>query len=136
MNKNGNLLASASEKGTLIRIFNSENGDLIREFRRGQEYVEIFNIVFSDNNQFFALSSNKGTIHIFSMSKKKKISFWPFKNEYSFAKIRIEESNSRCCFCNENKSVYLICENGKFYHADIDLKNGGECKIIEEKSLI
>ena len=70
MNKNGNLLASASEKGTLIRIFNSENGDLIREFRRGQEYVEIFNIVFSDNNQFFALSSNKGTIHIFSMSKK------------------------------------------------------------------
>ena len=136
MNKNGNLLATTSEKGTLIRLFNSENGDLIQEFRRGQEFVTIFNIVFSNNNQFFALSSNKGTIHIFSMSKKKKISFWPFKNEYSFAKIRIQESNSMCCFCNENKSVYLICENGKFYHADIDLNKGGDCKIIEEKSLI
>lgn len=140
-NKNGNFLATASEKGTLIRIFDTENANLIHEFRRGQEIVQIYNIVFSDNNEFFALSSNKGTIHIFCISDKKKdniISFWPFKNknEYSFAKIRINESNSICCFDEENKSVFLICGNGKFYHADIDLKNGGECKIIEEKSLI
>lgn len=101
--------------------------------------MKIYNIVFSDNNQFLASSSDKGTIHIFSINEKKKqniISFWPFKNESSFAKIRIEEGNSMCCFCHENKSVFLICGNGKFYQADIDLKYGGDCKIIEQKSLI
>ena len=33
--------------------------------------MKIYNIVFSDNNQFLASSSDKGTIHIFSINEKK-----------------------------------------------------------------
>jgi WD40 repeat protein len=35
LNLNGNLIASASSKGTLVRVFNAESTHLLYEFRRG-----------------------------------------------------------------------------------------------------
>jgi len=65
LNNNGSLLATASEKGTLIRIFNTKTKDLIKEFRRGSETAEIFSIAFEKSGKFLAVSSEKNTIHIF-----------------------------------------------------------------------
>ena len=38
---NGDLMASATEMGTIIRIFNTENGTLLQEVRRGKEKAHI-----------------------------------------------------------------------------------------------
>ena len=73
LNSNGNLLATASEKGTLIRIFNTKTKDLIKEFRRGSENAEIFSISFERNGKFLAVSSEKNTIHIFILNVNKEI---------------------------------------------------------------
>lgn len=67
INSEGTLLASASEQGTLIRIFCTNNGELIQELRRGAKIAEIYNICFDFNNKFIACSSNSRTIHIFSI---------------------------------------------------------------------
>ncbi len=64
----GTQLATASEKGTLIRIFNTESGQLMRELRRGADRAEIYSIAFSANKQWLACSSDKGTIHVFSLT--------------------------------------------------------------------
>ena len=69
LNSDGLLVATASEKGTLIRIFRSDTGENIQEVRRGKDFAEIYSICFSHNNQFLACSSDRGTIHIFSLDK-------------------------------------------------------------------
>lgn len=63
----GHLLATASYKGTLIRIFNSLDGTRVREVRRGADRAEIYSISFSSNAQWLAVSSDKGTVHVFSV---------------------------------------------------------------------
>ncbi|CAD6232920.1 unnamed protein product [Miscanthus lutarioriparius] len=63
----GLLLATASTKGTLIRIFNTMDGTRLQEVRRGLDKAEIYSIALSPNVQWLAVSSDKGTVHIFSL---------------------------------------------------------------------
>ena len=67
INHEGTLLATSSEKGTLIRIFSTHNGELIQELRRGAKTAEIYNICFDYNNKFIACASSSNTIHIISI---------------------------------------------------------------------
>ena len=67
INHEGTLLATSSEKGTLIRIFSTHNGELIQELRRGAKIADIYHICFDYNNKFIACASSSQTIHIFSI---------------------------------------------------------------------
>ena len=73
INKEGTLIATASDKGTLIRIFTTIGGIKFTEFRRGTKNVEMNCISFDPNNKFIGCTSNVGTIHIFSISGIMKI---------------------------------------------------------------
>ncbi|KAH9767632.1 Autophagy-related protein 18c [Citrus sinensis] len=63
----GLLLATASTRGTLIRIFNTVDGTRLQEVRRGVDRAEIYSIALSPNVQWLAVASDKGTVHIFSL---------------------------------------------------------------------
>lgn len=63
----GLLLATASTKGTLIRIFNTMDGSRLQEVRRGVDRADIYSIALSPNVQWLAVSSDKGTVHLFSL---------------------------------------------------------------------
>ncbi|CAM0957548.1 unnamed protein product [Alopecurus aequalis] len=67
MTVDGLFLATASVKGTLIRIFNTVDGTCLQEVRRGVDKAEIYSIALSPNVQWLAVSSDKGTMHIFSL---------------------------------------------------------------------
>ena len=67
LNNEGNLLATSSQRGTLIRIFCTFNGELIQELRRGAKMSLIYYITIDLNNKFLACSSNSKTVHIFSI---------------------------------------------------------------------
>lgn len=60
-------LATASDKGTLIRVFDTYSGELLQELRRGMDRAEIFSLAFNAASSFLACSSCKGTVHIFSL---------------------------------------------------------------------
>ena len=64
---NGGLLATTSEQGTLVRVFDIKTLDQIAEFRRGVEKAVIFDLAFSDGGRWLACTSDKGTIHIFDL---------------------------------------------------------------------
>lgn len=63
----GLILATASVKGTLVRIFNTMDGTRLQEVRRGVERAEIYSIALSPSVQWLAVSSDKGTVHVFNL---------------------------------------------------------------------
>ncbi|KAJ1850014.1 Phosphatidylinositol 3,5-bisphosphate-binding protein [Coemansia sp. RSA 2708] len=69
----GTMIASASEKGTLIRIFDTANGRLLHELRRGVDRADIYSIAFSPDSTRLCVSSDKGTVHIFNLEAKQSM---------------------------------------------------------------
>jgi len=69
LNFDGTRLATASDKGTLIRVWDAHTGEPLRELRRGTDRAEIYCIVFNPASSFLACSSDKGTVHIFALSE-------------------------------------------------------------------
>jgi WD40 repeat protein len=67
LNSDGTIVASASEKGTTIRLYDTQTGSALREFRRGSTEARIYCIAFSHHSDFLAVSSSKGTVHIFQI---------------------------------------------------------------------
>lgn len=67
MSLDGRILATASERGTLIRVWNTATGYLLQELRRGLDAATIFSISISKSCDYLAVSSGKGTVHIFAL---------------------------------------------------------------------
>ncbi|KAF4764450.1 hypothetical protein HAV15_000207 [Penicillium sp. str.  len=67
LSPDGNLLATASESGTLVRIFATGNCTKLAELRRGVDHAVVFSISFSPSNTLLAVTSDKSTLHIFDI---------------------------------------------------------------------
>ncbi|KAL8706474.1 MAG: hypothetical protein Q9225_007949, partial [Loekoesia sp. 1 TL-2023] len=68
LSPNGEILATASETGTLIRLFSTTNCARISELRRGVDPAAIFSLAISPSNNLLAVTSDKATLHIFDLS--------------------------------------------------------------------
>uniref|UniRef100_A0A8C4R7G9 WD repeat domain, phosphoinositide interacting 2 n=1 Tax=Eptatretus burgeri TaxID=7764 RepID=A0A8C4R7G9_EPTBU len=69
----GTRLATASEKGTVIRVFTVPEGQKVFEFRRGvKRCVSICSLGFSLDSVFLCASSNTETVHIFKLESPKE----------------------------------------------------------------
>ena len=175
LNNDGSLLATSNEKGTLIKLHSCINGNLLAQFYRGKDKAEINYICFDKLSNFLAVTSDRGTIHIWSLGgvieklkeiggdekiedkkieddenkinderetekdinlenlpRNKKVMF--SQNEKSFAQIRINSNKSICSF-QKNNIIVAISYDGMYYQAQLDTKNGGNCKIIFQDSL-
>jgi len=72
-NSAATLIASASEKGTVIRVFSVPSGQKLFEFRRGvKRCAHIYSLSFSLDSMFLAASSNTETVHIFKLEAPKQ----------------------------------------------------------------
>ena len=67
LSADGALLATASEKGTLIRVFDTHTGSLLHEFRRGSDRARVYSLAFSPKKDLLGVTSDKGTVHIFKV---------------------------------------------------------------------
>ncbi|THZ11304.1 WD repeat domain phosphoinositide-interacting protein [Aureobasidium pullulans] len=68
MNKEGTLLATASEKGTVIRVFAIPSAQKLYQFRRGSMPARIHSMSFNERSTLLCVSSATETIHIFRLS--------------------------------------------------------------------
>ena len=135
LNNEGNVLATASDKGTLIRLFNVYNQEMIAELRRGTKNTTINCLAFDINTEFIACTSEVGTVHIFYIheinklfeknedktksnnegnkkEKNKNTKIIKVK-ERSFAKFKVQEKKSVLRFV-QNNSFVVLTSDGKF----------------------
>lgn len=155
----GKYCATASIKGTLIRIFSTETGVQNKELRRGSSNATITSITFSPDNSFLAVTSDHGTVHIFATglgndansgdahSKAKNTTSW-----FKFTQLGITKSewspcsftvppNSSLCFAvdnnGDNSSTRLIVvkENGE-YSSHLICTDGNEVTAAEEMTSV
>ncbi|XP_067935736.1 WD repeat domain phosphoinositide-interacting protein 3-like [Watersipora subatra] len=136
LNSQGTLIATASEKGTLIRVFDTQIGSQLQELRRGANNAHIFCINFNQDSSMLCVSSDHGTVHIFALEdvkRNKQLSFAPagllpkyFSSTWSFAKFQVPgHSQCICAFASDSNSVIVICADGSYYKFSFNTK--GEC---------
>ncbi|KAI9804397.1 MAG: Phosphatidylinositol 3,5-bisphosphate-binding protein [Sarcosagium campestre] len=67
LSPDGEIVATASHNGTLIRIFSTRNCARIAELRRGVDQAAIFSLAISPSSTLLAVTSDKSTLHIFDL---------------------------------------------------------------------
>ncbi|KAL7198918.1 hypothetical protein ACSBR2_021251 [Camellia fascicularis] len=161
LTQDGHLLATSSTKGTLVRIFNTFDGSLLQEVRRGADRAEIYSLAFSSTAQWLAVSSDKGTVHVFGLkvnlgnlgsdkshgasdlsgsvsSPTSSLSFIKgvlpkyFSSEWSVAQFRLlEGSQYIVAFGHQKNTVVILGLDGSFYRCQFDPVSGGEMTQLE-----
>lgn len=159
LSQDGNLLATASSKGTLVRIYNTHDGSLLQEVRRGADRAEIYSVAFSPTSQWLAVSSDKGTVHVFNLkvnsgnvgtersssppspsavASSSSLSFIKgvlpkyFSSEWSVAQFRLPEGYQYIvAFGHQKNTVVILGLDGSFYRCKFDPASGGEMTQLE-----
>lgn len=70
LNSDGTLLATASDKGTIIRIFSVPDGHKLYQFRRGSMPSRIYSMSFNTTSTLLCVSSSTETVHIFKLTQQ------------------------------------------------------------------
>ena len=99
INNDGTLIASASDKGKIIRIFHLHKGEFIEEFSRGKDNCLINYITFDPFSNWLAASTNKGMIHIYSLG-----SVWKKIKDNGIERKLTKENNE---ILPDNKKSFL-----------------------------
>lgn len=67
ISNNADLIATASEKGTIIRLWSFPSCTKLVELRRGIDPATILSLAFSPSGSTLAVTSDKSTLHIFDL---------------------------------------------------------------------
>ncbi|KAI1825178.1 protein-vacuolar targeting protein Atg18 [Xylaria intraflava] len=71
LNNEGTLLATASETGTIIRVFSVPKGQKLYQFRRGTYPSTIYSMSFNMASSLLCVSSTSDTVHIFRLQPQR-----------------------------------------------------------------
>lgn len=161
----GTEIATASERGTVIRVFSSLDGSRLFELRRGlKRCVSIASLSFSTCSEYLVSSSNTETVHIFRLDRsvaenenkqsnddwmgflsKTVTSYLPtqvtnvFSQGRAFASVTLPEAGVKriCAITTIQKQLRLMVasQDGYLYVYSIPSIEGGECQLIKKHDL-
>ena len=136
VNQQGTMIATASVKGTLIRIWDSVQRIMLVELRRGSDPAILYCLNFSPGDEWLCCSSDKGTVHVFALqdyrlNKRSALASIGVPGAYagsqwSLASFTVpQEVACVCAFGNPSGSsssknvsqgvIFAVCLDGSFH---------------------
>uniref|UniRef100_T1IJY9 Uncharacterized protein n=1 Tax=Strigamia maritima TaxID=126957 RepID=T1IJY9_STRMM len=155
-NASGTRIATASEKGTIIRVFNVKDGSKVIECLRGtKRFVNIHSLNFSADSQLLAACSNTETVHIFKLvrsqgyfeyfgQKLEEYGYFDQLSKYfnlirAFATIHLPSERGKQNTCSialfKNIPHILVASKDDLFIYNINLIKGGECSLLYQHRL-
>ena len=141
---NGEFAASASVRGSIIRVFDTTTGKCLSVIRRGHMRAGIVNIEFDRYSQYLMCNSDT-TVHIAKRERLSDMSLGSplptideasedgtqrmfggvFSDSFSFRYSNPDHSKSMVAvFGSEPESVFVLTTNGLFVKLSIDADRG------------
>lgn len=115
LSQDGGMVATASEQGTVIKVFSVSDGKQLFAFRRGTISTTISSLCFRADSKFLAVGSTSATVHIFrleadltSSANQQRVPQY-FQATRSFAQFRLPDVDA-----NGKPSVDLRFAAGNF----------------------
>lgn len=125
INQEGTRVATASSKGTLIRVFDTINRKQIVELRRGSDPATLYCINFSNDSCYLCASSDKGTVHIFALSNtslnrrstlaKVGIKGQYLESQWDLTNFTVSAECACVCAFVQPSSIVAVCVDGTFH---------------------
>jgi len=155
ISQDGSLLATASEKGTVIRVHSIPSASKNWTFRRGTYPAVITSLAFSVDSKWLAAASDTGTVHIFKLEESTGglglASYLPemfsqvWEPQRDIAHIRLPNLGipALCGIVpdpsNPSAARVMILTADGFYYTyilDVNTPQNSELKLAEEFSLL
>lgn len=129
LNNNGTYVATASETGTLIRVFNVETEQQEYEFRRGSQTALVYDICFSNDSKFLACCSGNGTVHVWDLYKdpntnkntRSRLSIFEnylprhIGSQWGMKQLSLNDISKSICIFDENNDLHVATYAGNYY---------------------
>ncbi|XP_041969875.1 WD repeat domain phosphoinositide-interacting protein 4-like [Aricia agestis] len=100
----GGKLATASARGTIVRLWDTATKHLLHELRRGSDYADIYCINFNWSGSMLCCVSDKGTLHVWSAR--------------TYGRVCAAPAAPPCpalCALADDCNAVVICEDGTFH---------------------
>eukprot|EP01137_Pigoraptor_chileana_P021947 Opistho-2@86306 len=152
-NYTGTLLATSSEKGTVIRVFSVPDGAKLYQFRRGTYPATVYSMAFNQASTLLAVSSDTDTVHIFKLDqgaqpRRKSASglaayipemlseMWEPQRDFAHLKLPSQGVLNICALSSTTPQVMIVTSDGYFYQYNINMQEGGECALLRQYSIL
>ncbi|KAI8904471.1 WD40-repeat-containing domain protein [Gorgonomyces haynaldii] len=154
-NADGTMIATASDKGTVIRVFSVPDGEKLHQFRRGTYPARIYSIQFSLDAQHMCVSSDTDTVHIYKLESRSSITqpktplsasfflpesisdMWEPARDFAHAKLPGKPGQNIVALSvvQEQLYLYVATSQGSFYIYRIP-QQGGEAVLAKTESML
>ena len=113
---NTNIIATCTDKGDIIKLFNITTGNLINEYRRGSFSATITYLGFSDNDNWLLCGTYNGSVHFFNTSdiNTSFLNLWGIFRKRAAYIIQLHEP-IKTAILIENTNTFYIVGTTKFY---------------------
>jgi len=158
ISQDGSLLATASEKGTVIRVHSVPSGNKSWTFRRGTYPAAVTSLAFSVDGKWLGAASDTGTVHIFKLETEEAaagglglVSYLPgmfsqvWEEQRGIALIRLPNTGipALCGIVPDPSNpaiarIMILTADGFYYTYTLDANSlqNSELKVVQEFSLL
>ncbi|KAH0794747.1 WD repeat domain phosphoinositide-interacting protein 3 isoform X4 [Histomonas meleagridis] len=129
LSQDAKYLVTASDYGTIVRLWDAKTGKFIHESRRGWTSATIIHFSFSPLSNFLCISSSHGTIHVCKIDKSSNEGNWLIPKADISVNIRrdnemIQLNRFQAFVEDDTNLMCCVTESGHCIVYEIDLDKG------------